>query len=65
MTIEKMDYPVKGKYKFKVDNKYIVYCCPCQIAMNCIYDINSNIIHTDDSSLKPYYKILLECSKII
>lgn len=65
MTIEKMDYPVKGKYKFKVDNKYIVYYCPCQTAMNCIYDINSDTIYTDDSSLKTYYKILLECSKII
>lgn len=48
MTIEKMDYPVKGKYKFKVDNKYIVYYCPCQTAMNCIYDINFDTIYTNE-----------------
>ena len=63
MRIKEVEYPVKSKHKFIVeDNKdtYICYICSCQSALNCVINTktNENITETLKGA-----KIMLECWK--
>ena len=61
MRIKKVEYPVKSKHKFIVeDNKdtYICYICSCQSALNCVINTktNKNITETLKGA-----EIMLKC----
>ena len=63
MRIKEVEYPVKSKHKFIVeDNKdtYICYLCSFQSALNCVINTktNENITETLKGA-----KIMLECWK--
>ena len=63
MKIKEVEYPVKSKHKFIVDDKkdtYICYICSFQSALNCVINTktNKNITETLKGA-----KIMLECWK--